>query len=412
MTSSNATPSAFGWDFQANLGLYLIMDEDLKQIKKFKIEGETEDIEIYYRDTTERKPKFIQAKSQENPISDGTTSKHLSNALSSLLQVVTKVSGEYSELIYGTNIEIPIRARVKQKLFEGNRIKLYYKELPEQFQTKIDGIVDVSEITSEELMSFKERFSILKISFYGQDNETRYKVVQEKVTSKLRSLGIEQYKCNRIFYYFQKEFIQNASKRVEYSIEDLGLTIILFSFEDEENWSFNMNLRVIRVDKNGLPKEDSPFKTYQFEELANNDVWEESHPYLEICNKRFLFVIFREISDKLFVLDGIKFWGFPDRLIPEIQRVWNETRNIIRDGVELKLNGNKVSTNFPQSKLNTILFTKIHAQNTYYEIRPNEFVGKGKLSDTDKLPDGRRITKHSFWIPKKFLKEVLLGEWD
>ncbi|HEM4209571.1 TPA: hypothetical protein U1X08_001963, partial [Streptococcus suis] len=239
MTSSNATPSAFGWVFQANLGLYLIMDEDLKQIKKFKIEGETEDIEIYYRDTTERKPKFIQAKSQEDPISDGTTSKHLSNALSSLLQVVTKVSGEYSELIYGTNIEIPIRARVKQKLFEGNRIKLYYKELPEQFQTKIDGIVDVSEITSEELMSFKERFSILKISFYGQDNETRYKVVQEKVTSKLRSLGIEQYKCNRIFYYFQKEFIQNASKRVEYSIEDLGLTIILFSFEDEENWSFN-----------------------------------------------------------------------------------------------------------------------------------------------------------------------------
>lgn len=163
-----------------------------------------------------------------------------------------------------------------------------------------------------------------------------------------------------------------------------------------------MNLRVIRVDKNGLPKEDSPFKIYQFEELANNDVWEESHPYLEICNKRFLFVIFREVSDKLFVLDGIKFWGFPDRLIPEIQRVWNETRNIIRDGVELKLNGNKVSTNFPQSKLNTILFTKIHAQNTYYEIRPNEFVGKGKISDTDKLPDGRRITKHSFWIPKNF----------
>ncbi len=112
------------------------------------------------------------------------------------------------------------------------------------------------------------------------------------------------------------------------------------------------------------------------------------------------------------MLDGIKFWGFPDRLVPEIQRVWNETRNIIRDGVELKLNGNKVSTNFPQSKVNTILFTKIHAQNTYYEIRPNEFVGKGKLSDTDKLPDGRRITKHSFWIPKKFLKEVLLGEWD
>ncbi|HFI0542995.1 TPA: Sau3AI family type II restriction endonuclease [Streptococcus suis] len=190
----------------------------------------------------------------------------------------------------------------------------------------------------------------------------------------------------------------------------LGLTGDLE--KTQEFQKANMNLRVIRVDKNGLPKEDSPFKNYQFEELASNDVWEESHPYLEICNKRFLFVIFREVSDKLFVLDNIKFWGFPDRLIPEVQRVWTETRKIIQDGVELSQNGNKVSTNFPQSKVNTILFTKIHAQNTYYEIRPNEFVGKGKLSDTDKLPDGRRITKHSFWIPKKFLKEVLLGEWD
>ncbi|HEM3550983.1 Sau3AI family type II restriction endonuclease [Streptococcus suis] len=190
----------------------------------------------------------------------------------------------------------------------------------------------------------------------------------------------------------------------------LGLTGDLE--KTQEFQKANMNLRVIRVDKNGLPKEDSPFKNYQFEELASNEVWEESHPYLEICNKRFLFVIFKEVSDKLFVLDSIKFWGFPDRLIPEVQRVWIETRKIIQDGVELSQNGNKVSTNFPQSKVNTILFTKIHAQNTYYEIRPNEFVGKGKLSDTDKLPDGRRITKHSFWIPKKFLKEVLLGEWD
>lgn len=174
----------------------------------------------------------------------------------------------------------------------------------------------------------------------------------------------------------------------------------------------NMNLRVIRVDKNGLPKEDSPFKTYNFVELTSNDEWEESHPYLEICNKRFLFVVFKEVSPKLFVLDSIKFWGFPDRLLDEVQRVWQETRMIIQEGVQLTINGNKVSTNFPQSKVNQVVFTKIHAQNTYYEIEPEVFIGKGKLSDTDLLPDGRHITKHSFWIPKKFLKEVLSGEWD
>lgn len=174
----------------------------------------------------------------------------------------------------------------------------------------------------------------------------------------------------------------------------------------------NMNLRVIRVDKNRLPKEDSPFKTYNFVELASNDEWEESHPYLEICNKRFLFVVFKEVSPKLFVLDSIKFWGFPDRLLDEVQRVWQETRMIIQEGVQLTINGNKVSTNFPQSKVNQVVFTKIHAQNTYYEIESEVFIGKGKLSDTDLLPDGRHITKHSFWIPKNFLKEILNGEWD
>lgn len=47
-----------------------------------------------------------------------------------------------------------------------------------------------------------------------------------------------------------------------------------------------------------------------------------------------------------------------------------------------------------------------------YEIDKGKFVGKGSLSDTDELPDGRRITKHSFWMPKKFIKEILDGNWD
>lgn len=190
----------------------------------------------------------------------------------------------------------------------------------------------------------------------------------------------------------------------------LGLTGDLD--KTQEFQKANMNLRVIRVDKNGLPREDSPFKNYNFKELATNDDWEESHPYQEICNKRFLFVVFKEVKPKIFILDSIKFWGFPDRQVEEVQRVWAETRRIITQGVELTQHGNRVSTNFPQSRVNKVIFTKIHAQNTYYEIEKNVFVGKGKLSDTDKLPDGRRITKHSFWIPKKFLKEVLEGKWD
>lgn len=190
----------------------------------------------------------------------------------------------------------------------------------------------------------------------------------------------------------------------------LGLTGDLD--KTQEFQKSNMNLRVIRVDKNGLPKEDSPFKNYNFKELATNDDWEESHPYQEICNKRFMFVIFKEVAPKLFVLERVKFWGFPDRLIGEVERVWQETRQILIDGVQLTQKKNRVFTNFPKSKVNQIVFTKIHAQNTRYEVAPGVFVGKGNESDTDELPDGRKITKHSFWMPKKFLQEVLQGKWD
>ncbi|MFS9053961.1 Sau3AI family type II restriction endonuclease [Streptococcus infantis] len=174
----------------------------------------------------------------------------------------------------------------------------------------------------------------------------------------------------------------------------------------------NMNLRVIRVNKEGLPTEDSPFKVYDFIELAQNDNWEESHVFQEICDKRYMFVVFKEGEKGEYVLSQVKFWGFPERLVDEAKRVWNETRTIINEGVQLTQTKKGVSTNFPQSKVNKFLFTKIHASNSYYEIEKNVFIGKGKLSDTNPLPDGRRITKHSFWIPKKFLKDILDGKWD
>lgn len=174
----------------------------------------------------------------------------------------------------------------------------------------------------------------------------------------------------------------------------------------------NMNIRAIRVDKNGLPKEDSPFKNYRFIELANEKEWEESHIYTEIFSRKFMFVVFRENETGDFCLDQVKFWGFPDSLEPELMRVWQETKEIINQGVKLTVKPNgkdgfKVSTNFPQSKVNEYLFTKVHASQTYYEVEPGKFVGKGKLKDTDELPDGRRITKHSFWLPKKFIQEIL-----
>ncbi len=139
-----------------------------------------------------------------------------------------------------------------------------------------------------------------------------------------------------------------------------------------------------------------------------NETWEDSKIKTEICDKRFMFVFFRatDKTNNEYALEKVVFWGFPDVLIPEAKRVWKETKDIINNGVELTQKDGKVYTNFPTSEKNKVIFTKIHVQNSYYEIAKDTFVGSGKLSDTDELPDGRRITKHSFWFPKKFIKQI------
>ena len=63
MGDRNASPSAFGWDFQANAAI-LLMIENIKQAEKIRVEGADEDIEI----TLLNKEKiYAQVKAVERP---------------------------------------------------------------------------------------------------------------------------------------------------------------------------------------------------------------------------------------------------------------------------------------------------------------------------------------------------------
>ena len=51
ISNSNASASAFGWDFQANAAI-LLMLENIENAKSIKVEGRTEDIEITLNNNT------------------------------------------------------------------------------------------------------------------------------------------------------------------------------------------------------------------------------------------------------------------------------------------------------------------------------------------------------------------------
>lgn len=234
--NTNATSSAFGWDFQYNLALYLVMDQDLTQVERFKVEGLTEDIEIYFRN---KEPIYIQAKAQENPYSNSTTNQHLTNAINSLINAVNKVNEKYSEVIYGNNIEIPIRANKYPNLFQGSRVNLRYDELPDTHKKKLDSIFNKTNVAID-FEKLKQNIHILKITFHGSDDETRYRLIREKVINRLDEIGFPRFKANKIFSNLQNEFKNNASKRIALTIKDLGWLIILYSINIEESTVYEL----------------------------------------------------------------------------------------------------------------------------------------------------------------------------
>ena len=61
--SSNATASAFGWDFQSNAAIMLML-ENIERASKVKVEGENEDVEITFSDG---KMLMAQAKAVVDP---------------------------------------------------------------------------------------------------------------------------------------------------------------------------------------------------------------------------------------------------------------------------------------------------------------------------------------------------------
>lgn len=172
MTNRNAQSSAFGWEFQSNLALYFAT-KDLKQLKKVKVEGPTEDIELFYEDGSST---FIQAKSKSDPHNDTNTNLHLKNAIKTLMDASTKT--EYSWLYYGFNINNPFVYKEFGRLFFYGATDHTFNELPEKIKDKIRTYA--YEISKNEKISLSNfdfnRLRILTVPFYGEDDETRYRL--------------------------------------------------------------------------------------------------------------------------------------------------------------------------------------------------------------------------------------------
>lgn len=240
---------------------------------------------------------------------------------------------------------------------------------------------------------------ILNNYVFGKEEEKETVIANE---SQLEKQGFETYIINKLKPYFgksQKELIEqfhlnanmkNVNERIVAAILGVKGSIA----ETEEFKKANIVPKTIRVEYgNRKIKESMSFPTFKFKDIIN-ETWEESYMYNLFSSTKFMFIIFKFDANNELYFDKILFWNMPIDDIEEVHRVWQETVDVINNGVVITRKNGRDFNNLPGQSFSRVSHVRPHGQN--------------KL-DCYELPDGRKLTKQCFWLNNKYVLEQILN---
>ena len=153
----------------------------------------------------------------------------------------------------------------------------------------------------------------------------------------------------------------------------------------------NIVPKTIRIQVNGTIKESMSFPTFKFTEIIK-ETWETSELREMLEPTKFMFVIFQENQSGEYVFERVMFWNMPLQDLEEVQRVWERTVTIIKEGVLLSFDGKVTRNNLPKQGESRVAHVRPHAKDS---------------NDTYPLPDGRNMTKQCFWLNRDYIETVV-----
>ncbi len=139
---------------------------------------------------------------------------------------------------------------------------------------------------------------------------------------------------------------------------------------------------------------------FSFEGIVEEE-WETSSLRLTFKKNIFLFVIFKEETPANIILEKCITWTIDNGILDtKIKEVWEIVKeNLINGKVISFIDINKrMKTTFPSTTFNGICFVAAHAHSKK---------DTSKLPVTDKLTGITDLTKHSFWLTKDYLYDIL-----
>lgn len=156
----------------------------------------------------------------------------------------------------------------------------------------------------------------------------------------------------------------------------------------EEFEKANVVVKTIRIGKHNKIKENMSFPTFKFKNLIQED-WEDSSFGNYLRETKFLFVVYKYDKNDVLRLRGCQFWNIPyEDLETDVKSVWEKTKNVIADGLQISIVNGKRRNNLPKQSENRVSHVRPHAQNA---------------NDTYELPDGRSYPKQCFWLNNSYI---------
>jgi hypothetical protein len=228
-SNSNASAAAFGWDFQANAAIVLMLD-NIKTASSVKVEGQTEDIEV---NLSNGRVIYSQAKSFVNPFNDSSNS--ITKLTESMRTLNNASSHNPEKLIYVTNSPNPFNDKSTIAMFS-SKVEVPFSSLPDSCKNKIRKI-----ITDNSFSAINENLlEVHIIPFYG-DGDSRYSVIKTTVYEFLNSIGLsrETGLGKKLLEIWQRTFFENCTDRTRtIRKEELVWTIIVSICEIGNDDSF------------------------------------------------------------------------------------------------------------------------------------------------------------------------------
>lgn len=203
MANRAATSVLFGFDFQANAAIVLML-ENIREMTHIRLEG-SEDIEITLNDGSHI---FAQAKSVVNSSSDfRNVLANLKKSVESLSEAYHNAPNTVRELIYVTNSPNPFKEKHPNTIFWGPSQR-HYSSLPDNLRDKISKILNGLDNPLD-----TNKFKIQILPFETDIDKERYKAVIAEIGDFISLLGNFTIERNLIHGIWANDLFRSGTRK-------------------------------------------------------------------------------------------------------------------------------------------------------------------------------------------------------